>query len=96
MGYPIFINPSRVFALSELASNIDSYRSAWKDAGHEGDGNVGLRIPVYVAETAQQAYDEPRESTVASMQGPALGSPAALTVRARPATGGRRRIGSAV
>ena len=69
MGYPIFINPSRVFALSELASNIDSYRSAWKDAGHEGDGNVGLRIPVYVAETAQQAYDEPRESTVASMQG---------------------------
>ena len=152
MGYPIFINPSRVFALSELASNIDSYRSAWKDAGHEGDGNVGLRIPVYVAETASWAgwgirYSStppgcspspnwrpistatgrrgrmpatratatwaceyrstlqrpPSRLTTSRERAPlprcrasALGSPAALTVRARPATGGRRRIGSAV
>jgi alkanesulfonate monooxygenase SsuD/methylene tetrahydromethanopterin reductase-like flavin-dependent oxidoreductase (luciferase family) len=69
MGYPIFINPSRVFALAELAPNIESYRTAWKDAGHEGEGQVGLRIPLYVAETAREAYEDPMDSTVASMQG---------------------------
>ena len=69
MGYPIFINPSRVFSLNELAPCIEEYRSAWKQAGHEGNGEVGLRVPIYVAETAQQAYDEPMESTVTSMQG---------------------------
>ena len=52
MGYPIFINPSRVFAMSELAPSIESYRAAWKEAGHPGEGEIGLRIPIYVAETA--------------------------------------------
>ena len=33
MGYPIFINPSRVFALSELAPHIEAYQTAWKEAG---------------------------------------------------------------
>ena len=68
LGYPILINPSRVFALSELAPNISEYRNAWQEAGHEGEGKVGLRIPVYVAETAEQAYDEPRESAMLSVQ----------------------------
>ena len=69
MGYPIFINPSRVFSLDELAPCIQAYRRAWKEAGHPGNGEVGLRIPIYVADTAQRAYDEPMESTVSSMQG---------------------------
>jgi alkanesulfonate monooxygenase SsuD/methylene tetrahydromethanopterin reductase-like flavin-dependent oxidoreductase (luciferase family) len=69
MGYPIFINPSRVFALSELAEYIREYQSAWKDAGHPGKGAVGLRLPVYLAETQQQAYEEPMDSTLVSMQG---------------------------
>ena len=68
MGYPIFINPSRVFALAELGPFIQQYRTAWKEAGHPGDGNVGLRVPVYVAETAEQAYNEPMESALTSMQ----------------------------
>ena len=68
MGFPIFINPSRVFALPELAPHIQQYREAWRAAGHPGDGQVGLRIPVYLAETAEQAYEEPRESALGSMQ----------------------------
>ena len=62
MGYPILINPSRVFALSELEPSIQRYRRAWHEAGHEGEAQVGLRIPVYVAESAEQAYSEPKES----------------------------------
>ena len=68
MGYPIFINPSRVFSLSELAPNIQKYRSAWKEAGHPGEGEVGLRIPIFAAETAEEAYTAPKESTLSSMQ----------------------------
>ena len=67
MGYPIFINPSRVFSLAELAPNIQNYREAWKQAGHPGEGNVGLRVPVYAAEKAGDAYNEPMESTMASV-----------------------------
>ncbi len=37
-----------------------------REAGHPGDGNVYLRIPVYVAATAAQARSEPEESTVRS------------------------------
>ena len=68
MGYPIFINPSRVFTLAELGPFIQLYRKAWKEAGHPGDGEVGLRVPVYVAETAEQAYNEPMESALTSIQ----------------------------
>jgi alkanesulfonate monooxygenase SsuD/methylene tetrahydromethanopterin reductase-like flavin-dependent oxidoreductase (luciferase family) len=64
MGYPILINPSRVFSLAELADHIRQYRQAWQDAGHQGKSEVGLRIPVYVAETAEQAYEDPRESAI--------------------------------
>ena len=67
MGYPIFINPSRVFALSELAPSIEKYRAAWKEAGHPGEGEIGLRVPIYLAETADKAYTEPMESTVGSI-----------------------------
>ncbi|MBQ11267.1 MAG: hypothetical protein CMJ45_06950 [Planctomyces sp.] len=64
MGYSIIVNPSRVFSLSELRPHIEAYRQAWDEAGHPGKGKVGVRIPVYVAETAEKAYSEPRESTL--------------------------------
>lgn len=67
LGYPIIINPSRVFALSELGPYIQAYRQARREAGHEGEGEVGLRVPVYVADTAEQAYAEPKASTVQAM-----------------------------
>jgi alkanesulfonate monooxygenase SsuD/methylene tetrahydromethanopterin reductase-like flavin-dependent oxidoreductase (luciferase family) len=69
MGYPIIINPSRVFALSELGPYIQQYRRAWYEAGHAGEPQVGLRIPLYVAETAERAYAEPKESTMMAVQG---------------------------
>ncbi len=61
MGYPILINPSRVFSLDELAEPIGAYRRAWREAGHQGEPEVGLRVPVYVAETEERAYSDPRE-----------------------------------
>ena len=64
MGYPILINPSRVFTLDELANHIGEYRRAWREAGHEGEPEVGLRVPVYVAETEEKAYSDPREGAI--------------------------------
>jgi alkanesulfonate monooxygenase SsuD/methylene tetrahydromethanopterin reductase-like flavin-dependent oxidoreductase (luciferase family) len=69
LGYPIIINPSRVFALSELGSYIQQYHQAWHEAGHAGAPQVGLRVPLYVAETAERAYAEPKASTMAAVQG---------------------------
>ena len=67
MGYDILINPSRVFTLAELKPSIAEYRKARRDAGHDGGGKVGLRIPVYLSDDPQKAYDEPKESALFSM-----------------------------
>ena len=64
MGYPILINPSRVFTFAELSDQINAYRQAWQEAGHEGEPEVGLRVPIYVAETEEKAYSDPREGAV--------------------------------
>jgi alkanesulfonate monooxygenase SsuD/methylene tetrahydromethanopterin reductase-like flavin-dependent oxidoreductase (luciferase family) len=69
LGYPIIINPSRVFALSELGPYIQQYRQAWHEAGHAGPPQVGLRIPLYVAETVERAYAEPKASTMTALHG---------------------------
>src|SRR3989442_7709584 len=85
LGYPIIINPSRVFALTELGPYIAKYGQPWHEAGHAGKPQVGLRIPLYVAETAARAYSEPQESTLAAMQG--LGERVARSA-SRPGTTG--------
>ncbi len=64
MGYPILINPSRVFTLDELAYHIGEYRRAWREAGHAGEPEIGLRVPIYVAETEEKAYSDPREGAI--------------------------------
>ena len=61
MGHAIFV-AARTGNLSELAPLVKTYRAAWKQAGHAGDGAVYLRVPVYVAETEERAREEPRES----------------------------------
>ena len=68
MGYNILINPSRVFTLPELKPSIREYRDAWKAAGHEGEGKVGLRIPVYLSHDPLKAHEEPMESALFSME----------------------------
>jgi alkanesulfonate monooxygenase SsuD/methylene tetrahydromethanopterin reductase-like flavin-dependent oxidoreductase (luciferase family) len=61
LGHPIFI-AARTGNLSELAPLVKTYRAAWKEAGHAGEGEVYLRVPVYIAATEERAREEPRES----------------------------------
>jgi len=56
----------RGFDVVEAAQHVAEYRAARRAAGHPGDGNVYLRLPVYVAENAAHARSEPEESTVRS------------------------------
>ncbi|MQF96258.1 MAG: LLM class flavin-dependent oxidoreductase [SAR202 cluster bacterium] len=60
-GHPIFVG-LRGMDIPELQQNIEEYRKCWQEAGHPGEGDVSLRIPVYVGETEQGAMDEPFES----------------------------------
>src|SRR5689334_5402848 len=64
-GHPIFV-VLRGTDIPETAAYLDVYRQNWRDAGHEGNGDVYLRIPVYVSPTAEGARDEPHDSTLAS------------------------------
>ena len=68
LGYPIFINPSRVSSIMELAPLIREYKQSRWDSGYKDEAEIGLRLPVYVAETAEKAYSEPRESTLYQIQ----------------------------
>ena len=68
LGHPVIVNPSRVFTLEELAGPIENYRKAWQEAGHEGEGHVGLRVPIYIGETEEQAFYEPLESAMFSVE----------------------------
>ena len=66
-GYPI-LAAVRQQSISELKSDLESYRAAYRAAGHPGEGDVYLRIPVYVAETAEQAVAEPESSLMHSFR----------------------------
>jgi alkanesulfonate monooxygenase SsuD/methylene tetrahydromethanopterin reductase-like flavin-dependent oxidoreductase (luciferase family) len=61
MGLPIFVG-LRGMDIPELRGNLQAYRKAWQETGHAGNGNVFLRIPVYVGETEQGAVEEPHDS----------------------------------
>src|SRR5438046_125100 len=60
-GLPLFVG-LRDVDLPELRVNLDAYRAAWREAGHPGNGDVCLRIPVYAAPTEKEALEEPREN----------------------------------
>ena len=60
-GWPIFVG-LRGMDVHELSANIKTYRAAWANAGHSGNGQVSLRIPVYAASTDEQAADEAFDS----------------------------------
>jgi alkanesulfonate monooxygenase SsuD/methylene tetrahydromethanopterin reductase-like flavin-dependent oxidoreductase (luciferase family) len=61
MGLPIFVG-LRGMSIPELTEHLRIYREAWREAGHPGDGDACLRIPVYAAPTERAAVDEPRET----------------------------------
>ncbi|HEV8680052.1 MAG TPA: LLM class flavin-dependent oxidoreductase, partial [Stellaceae bacterium] len=60
LGYPIFVMPRGTF--SDMRPSIESYRAAYREAGHPGHGQVYLRVPLYVGETAERARSEPEPS----------------------------------
>lgn len=63
MGLPVFI-AVRTTPVSDLKRFIGGYHDGWRDAGHPGHGEVALIVPVYVADTARRARDEPEVSTM--------------------------------
>ena len=65
MGFSL-VTGLRGFDVPQIRRQIGAYRDARREAGHAGPGSVYLRIPVYVAETAEQARTEPEDSTVRS------------------------------
>src|SRR5436190_6852003 len=61
MGLPIFVG-LRGMDISVLSKHLKAYRAAWRAAGHPGEGDVCLRIPLYAAPTSKAAREEPRET----------------------------------
>jgi hypothetical protein len=61
-GLPLFVG-LRDLSLAEVRTHLAAYRTAWRQAGHAGHGDVCLRIPVYAAPTEDAAREEPRENT---------------------------------
>jgi len=61
MGLPIFVG-LRGMDIPELTACLDTYRRAWREAGHPGNGDACLRIPVYAAPTKKAAHEEARET----------------------------------
>lgn len=61
MGYAIFVGV-RGLSLNAVGEQVESYRRAWRDAGHDGDIDVSLRVPVYVGETEEDALTVPEDS----------------------------------
>ena len=61
MGLPIFVG-LRGMDIPELSRCLREYRRAWREAGHPGDGDACLRIPIYAAPTEREARDEPHET----------------------------------
>jgi len=60
-GFAILVAVRRG-TLSELKPNLDRYRAAWRAAGRSGQGQVYVRLPVYVSDNSDEAVSEPRES----------------------------------
>ena len=61
MGFPIFIGV-RSLTLGQVSEQVNSYIDARNAAGHDGPVDVAIRVPVYVADTDEQALEEAEES----------------------------------
>lgn len=62
-GKPIFMGVKFEDA-RDLVPAIESYRKAWRDAGHPGNGEVYMRAPGYIAATEAAARDEAEASLI--------------------------------
>jgi len=61
LGLQLFVG-LRDLSIPELPRHLAVYRTAWREAGHSGHGDVCVRIPVYAAPTEREALEEPREN----------------------------------
>ncbi len=61
MGLPLFVG-LRDLDIPELKRHLVAYCAAWRQAGHPGNGDVCLRIPIYAAPTEKEALEEPYEN----------------------------------
>jgi len=66
LGFPIFIRHQ--MEIPQLQGLLEQYQQARQLAGYDGPNDVILQIGGYVAETAEQAYSEPQESTMRRIQ----------------------------
>ena len=66
MGHPIFISANT--PVPQLQERLALYRQARQAAGCSGPDDIALRIPAYVAETAERARSEPEESAMHAVQ----------------------------
>ena len=62
LGFPIFIRYQ--MDIPELQDLLGGYEQKRHDAGFSGPNDVILQLAVYIAETAEQAREEPEESTM--------------------------------
>jgi alkanesulfonate monooxygenase SsuD/methylene tetrahydromethanopterin reductase-like flavin-dependent oxidoreductase (luciferase family) len=62
MGHAVFVSANT--PIPQLQERLALYRQARQEAGHTGPADIALRIPAYVAETAEQARSEPEASTM--------------------------------
>ena len=83
----------RGFDVPEAVGHLAAYRAARRAAGHLGEGNVYLRLPIYVAESAAQARSDPEESTVRSYR--RLGENLAASAGEAGTTGSEERAARA-
>ncbi len=63
LGLPLLVGAIST-ALADLPDVIADYRAAWHKAGHPGQGEVRLRLPIYVAASLDKAYAEPQPSAM--------------------------------
>ena len=66
LGYPIFIGTTT--PIPQLQEGLEQYRKARRKAGHTGPDDVVMRMPAYLAETAEAARSEPEASTMRAIQ----------------------------
>ncbi|PKB66100.1 MAG: hypothetical protein BZY81_08035 [SAR202 cluster bacterium Io17-Chloro-G4] len=62
MGHPIFISANT--PIPQLRERLLLYRQARQKSGHEGPGEVSMRVPIYVSEDAKKAESEPESSAM--------------------------------
>ena len=65
MGFSV-VTGLRGFDVPQVSHHLKLYREARESSGHDKNGNVYLRIPIYVAETDELGQGEPKESTFRS------------------------------